>query len=132
MASMEETFIEQWRTAAESNDHAGVKALLADEVTLYSPAVFKPAADRAYVEHILEFVAESIEGFHYIETYTQPGGAAMIFRGTIQDKTIEGVDFFKLDASGRVTELKVMLRPLNAAGMLAQSIMQKFAALNAS
>ena len=121
-------FIQSWRAAVESEDMPDVFAHLADTMTFHSPAVFKPATERPYINKLLTFVGESIEDFAYAETYTQPGGAAMVFRGKIGGLVIEGIDLFKLDNDNKVTELKVMLRPLNAAVMLAQSMRSKFEA----
>lgn len=124
-----DAFIRSWRAAVEAEDMSRVFAHLAESMTFHSPAVFKPATDRPYIDTLLTFVGESIEDFTYAETYTQPDGAAMVFRGKIGGLVIEGIDLFKLDADNKVTELKVMLRPLNAAMMLAQAMRSKFEAI---
>ena len=50
----------------------------------------------------------------------------------VGDLSVEGVDFFKLNEQGKVTELKVMLRPLNAAMTLAETMKAHFAGMTAS
>jgi len=132
MGTLVETFIANWRDAAEGKDPEKIFTLLSNEMTFYSPVLFKPSTDRAYIDAILRFVDETLSDFEYIEIYEQPQGAAMIFRAKVGDLTVEGVDFFKLDDEGKVTELKVMLRPLNATMILAQAMKDHFAAMTAS
>lgn len=120
------TFAESWQRAVEAGDYDATLELLSDEMTFYSPAIHTPMTERPYIDKLLGFVAESIDGFHYTDFYEQKGGVAMLFSGTVGDLTVEGVDFFKVNDDGKASELKVMIRPLNAAMMLAQSIKGKF------
>ena len=132
MGTLVETFIANWRDAAEGKDPEKIFTLLSNEMTFYSPVLFKPSTDRVYIDAILRFVDETLSDFEYIEIYEQAQGAAMIFRAKVGDLTVEGVDFFKLDDEGKVTELKVMLRPLNATMILGQAMKDHFAAMTAS
>jgi len=102
MGTLVETFIANWRDAAEGKDPEKIFTLLSNEMTFYSPVLFKPSTDRAYIDAILRFVDETLSDFEYIEIYEQPQGAAMIFRAKVGDLTVEGVDFFKLDDEGKV------------------------------
>ncbi len=132
MATTVETFIRNWRDAVEGGDAEKIFPLLSDEMTFYSPVLFKPSSDRAYIDTILRFVDETLSEFEYIEIYEQPQGAAMMFRAKVGDLSVEGVDFFKLNEQGKVTELKVMLRPLNAVMTLAETMKAHFAGMTAS
>ena len=127
-----EKFVEQWRDALKRGDPGGTLALLADEMTFYSPVLFKPSTDRAYIDTVLRFVEETLSDFEYIEIYSQPGGAAMVFRARVGEMTVEGIDLFKINGEGKATELKVMIRPLNAAMALAQIMKDHFSAMGAA
>lgn len=131
MAADVGAFLEKWRAAVDADDHDKISALLADEMTFYSPVIFTPSSDRAYIDAILQFVAESISDFTYVEEYKQENGAALVFAGKVGELKVEGIDLFKLDDEGRVIELKVMLRPLNTVMLLAQNMKAKFAAMQA-
>ncbi len=131
MGTLVETFIAKWRDAVEGGDAEKIYPLLSNEMTFYSPVLFKPSTDRAYIDAILRFVDETLSDFEYIESYQQPQGAAMMFRAKVGDLTVEGVDFFKLNEEGKVTELKVMLRPLNAVMTLAETMKAHFAGMTA-
>ncbi len=132
MGTLVEIFVANWRDAVEGKDAEKIFPLLSNEMTFYSPVLFKPSSDRAYIDAVLRFVDETLSDFEYIEIYEQPHGAAMIFRAKVGDLTVEGVDLFKLDEQGKVTELKVMLRPLNATMILGQAMKDHFAAVTAS
>lgn len=122
-------FIGQWRAAVAAHDHGAIASLVSDSIVFHSPAVFKPVTQKPYVLHLLGFVDEAIQDFTYIDEYTKPDGAALVFRGSIDGLTIEGVDFFTLDDENKIVEMKVMLRPLNAAAALAQFVKGRFESL---
>ncbi|MEK7794325.1 MAG: nuclear transport factor 2 family protein [Candidatus Hydrogenedentota bacterium] len=124
-------FIEQWKAAVAAHDHGAIAALVSDSVVFHSPAVYTPVTEKPYVLHLFGFVDEAIQGFTYIDEYTKSDGAALVFRGSIDGLTIEGVDFFTLDEENKIVEMKVMLRPLNAAAALAQFVKGRFESLAA-
>jgi limonene-1,2-epoxide hydrolase len=119
--------VHPFRTAVEARDLDAVVALLADEVVLWSPLVFKPYRGRAAAATILTAVSEVFEDF----SYTREIGAAdardhaLVFRARVGDKQIEGCDFLHLDENGSVDELMVMVRPLSAALALAEAMSAK-------
>ena len=129
MAADVGAFLKNWRAAVDSDDYEKISALLADEMTFYSPVIFKPSSDRVYIDSVLQFVADSISDFTYVEEYEQENGAALLFTGNVGELKVEGVDLFKLDDAGRVIELKVLLRPLNTVMLLAQNMKAKFTAM---
>jgi hypothetical protein len=131
MACIPAQFIGHWKAAVAAHDHGAIAALLSDSIVFHSPAMYKPVTQKQYVLHLLGFVDEAIQDFTYIDEYTKPDGAALVFRGSIDRLTIEGVDFFTLDRDNKVAEMKVMLRPLNAAAALAQFIRGRFESLAA-
>ena len=129
METVVKEFVENWRAAVEGGDPSATRELLADEMTFSSPVLFKPSSNRAYIETVLGFVEQTLENFEYIEEYEQAGGAALVFRASVGDLTVEGVDFFKINDEGKTTDLKVMIRPLNGAMALAQIMKDHFAAM---
>ena len=59
-----------FRTAVEAGDMDAGTALLADDVTFRSPAVFTPYQGREAVSHILRTVFEVFEDFRYTDEAT--------------------------------------------------------------
>ncbi len=54
----------------------------------------------------------------------------MVFEGELKGKTIEGIDLFDLDDKGRVTQLKVMLRPFRVYASFAIEIGERLGKSN--
>ena len=91
-----------------------------------------------YVDGIMfvcYLVTEVIDGFHYkdIDYFdAKTNRLSMIFGGKVKDpKTnkhldIEGIDLITLNESGKVIELRVMIRPLNALIVFANEIKARF------
>jgi hypothetical protein len=114
-----------FRAAVEARDFTAISSLLADDVVFYSPVAFKPYRGREIVSAILRGVDRLFGDLTYVRELRDEEGLALIFETSIGDVAVNGVDFLKLDGEGRITELKVMVRPLSAsqavaAGMAAQ------------
>jgi hypothetical protein len=114
-----------FRAAVEARDFTAISSLLADDVAFYSPVAFKPYRGREIVSAILRGVDRLFGDLTYVRELRDEEGLALIFETSIGDVAVNGVDFLKVDGEGRITELKVMVRPLSAsqavaAGMAAQ------------
>lgn len=83
------------------------------------------------IKHILTWILEIVEGFHYTATVTNPATlqVALVFAGKHKDLQIEGVDLIQLNEEGKITELKVMLRPLKATLAIADTMKEKLQTL---
>lgn len=56
--------------------------------------------------------------FHYTKQVVQGNVAVLEFESLVDDVTINGVDIISWNAEGKVTEFKVMVRPLKAINLL--------------
>ena len=94
-------------------------ALLADDVTFRSPAVFTPYQGREAVAHILRTVFEVFEDFRYTDELADADAqvSTLVFEARVGDKTLQGIDLIRLDADGNIGELAVFVRP--ASGLMA-------------
>merc|ERR1712228_417415 len=117
------------------------KRFLDEHMVLRSPVVHKlsPANNANINRTILKWVTEVIEGFHYKDIDYFDGTTnrlSMIFGGKVKDlKTnkhldIEGIDLITLNENGKVIELRVMIRPLNALIVFANAVKARFKGLN--
>jgi hypothetical protein len=106
-----------FRAAVEARDLDAIRAALHPDVSFHSPAVFKAYAGRDAVMGLLGHVIEVMGDLHYVDHLTSEGAHALIFRATIGDRRVEGLDYCVVDEQGLVTELTVMVRP--ASGLMA-------------
>jgi hypothetical protein len=108
-----------FRSAIEARDIDGAVALMRDDVTFRSPAVFTPYTGHDAVRRILKAVLAVFEDFRYVREIGADDARdhALVFEARVGDKQLEGCDFIHLDEDGAISELTVMVRPMS--GMLA-------------
>jgi hypothetical protein len=56
--------------------------------------------------------------FRYVGEWYAPRGAVLEFRTRLHDIEIDGIDMISWNEEGRITEFKVMVRPLQAIHLL--------------
>lgn len=123
-------FIATWETAVAKDDVAGMAAMFVEDAVFRSPAVFKPYQGRETVRYVLSLVMQVFGPLTYTNAWANDaGGVVMQFATTVQsgDKTLdlEGVDIFQLDESGRIVDLRVMIRPLRGLQAVAMAMEAK-------
>jgi hypothetical protein len=126
--------MKQFRAAIEraflTGDAEGVIALLDDEIVFRSPLVHAPYEGRRKVEPLIRAVARVFDEFGFareIRAGEQEGDHALVFRGRIRDRDIEGCDFLHVNRDGLIDEFYVMVRPLSGAIALAEAMQQQLA-----
>lgn len=111
-----------FRAAVEAHDLDRALALLHDAVIFRSPAVHVPYAGRAAVGHLLRHAGEVLQDLVYVDELHGEGSVALVFRARVGDRNVEGVDHLTLDEDGRITQLRVMIRPLSGLIAMAQTM----------
>lgn len=121
--------MQTFRAAIEAQDIEAAIALLADDVVFHSPVAFTPYRGREAVGTVLRAVIEVFSDFRYVRELGAPGAPdqALVFRTRVGERQLEGCDFLHLDENGAITELTVMVRPLNGALALAEAMKAKLA-----
>ena len=117
-----------FRAAVESGDIDAAVALLAEDVTFRSPAVFRPYEGREAVTAILRAAYATFEDFRYTDELEGDGVHGLVFDARVGDKQVQGLDLIRSDADGRIREFTVMVRPASALMALAQEMGAKLEA----
>ena len=108
--------IERWLDVAHNRDAAGLSEILHDDVVFSSPVVHTPqrgkAVTTAYLTAALDVLAN--ETFSYVRTFDCGSRAVLEFETEVDGIHINGVDLIEWDEEGRITDFKVMIRPLQA------------------
>ncbi|HNQ66452.1 MAG TPA: nuclear transport factor 2 family protein [Smithellaceae bacterium] len=109
-----------WHTLLKTKDAAGLDAILADNVVFYSPVVHTPQEGKLittlYLTAALHvFVNDS---FKYLREVVSDNNAVLEFMTVIDGITVNGVDMLTWGTDGRITEFKVMVRPLKAINLI--------------
>jgi len=109
-----------WHKLLKTKDAAGLDDILADNVVFYSPVVHTPQEGKLittlYLTAALHvFVNDS---FKYLREVASGNNAVLEFTTVIDGITVNGVDMLTWNADGKITEFKVMVRPLKAINLI--------------
>ncbi len=112
--------VEKWHEIVRTRDVGLLDALLADDVVFYSPVVHTPQVGKAVTAMCLAAALHVFgnESFRYVREVVGESDAVLEFETEIDGVTVNGVDMIKWNVDGRITEFKVMVRPLKAINLI--------------
>lgn len=121
---MESTVIGSWHDIVSKRDAIGLADLLADDVVFYSPVVHTPQIGRQITTMYLTAALHVFgnESFRYVREVVGENDAVLEFETEIDGITVNGVDMIRWNSDGKITEFKVMLRPLKAVNIVHQKM----------
>jgi len=113
-----------WHRLVKERDAAGLDALLDDEAVFHSPVVHKPQVGKAITQKYLAAAFQVFfnESFRYVRELQSANDAVLEFTLELDGIQINGVDMMKWNDEGKITEFKVMLRPLKAVNLIHQKM----------
>jgi hypothetical protein len=122
--------IQNWHRLVRERDTQGLDALLADEAIFYSPVVHTPQVGKAITKKYLAaaFHVFFNESFRYVREVSTHRDAVLEFEVELDGISVNGVDMIKWNEAGKITEFKVMLRPLKAVNLIHQKMASMLAA----
>ncbi|OBV10761.1 SnoaL_2 domain-containing protein [Erythrobacter dokdonensis DSW-74] len=97
-------------------DPALLSDLLADDAVFHSPVVHTPQAGKAIVMAYLVAASHVLgnDKFHYVRELVDGDEMMLEFVTEIDGISINGVDIIRFNEDGKITDFKVMVRPLKA------------------
>jgi hypothetical protein len=112
--------IVRWKAIAKAQDVAALEDLLAEDVVFHSPVVHTPQRGRAITVKYLSAALHVLynETFRYVGEWRAPRSAVLEFVTVIEGIEIDGVDMIDWNEDGRISQFKVMARPLKAINLL--------------
>lgn len=116
--------ISAWHQLVSNRNAQGIDALLADTVVFHSPVLHKPQQGRVLTAMYLAAAFRVLcnESFRYVRELRSGHDAMLEFEVEIDGIQVNGVDLIQWNAEGKITEFKVMLRPLKAVNLLHQKM----------
>lgn len=135
---MIETVMERWMQHLRGELPGGLDELLADDVVFYSPVVYTPQEGKDITKLYLQAAGATLPGepagepggdqpggapsaggrFRYTKQVMSGDTAVLEFETTVKGKYVNGVDIIRCDDEGRIVEIRVMLRPLQAVNVV--------------
>jgi hypothetical protein len=136
--AMIDQVVEKWHANMRGELPGGLDELLDDDVVFYSPIVYTPQVGKAITKLYLQAAGQTLPGekaastasrgdaprssFHYTKIVTTGDTAVLEFETTVEGKYVNGVDIFRCNDAGRIVEIRVMLRPLQAINLVHQQM----------
>ena len=119
---MKEHPVAVWHRLVRTRDSSSLNELLAEDSVFYSPVVHTPQRGRALTAWYLAAAFQVFfnESFRYVREIVGESDAMLEFETEIDGIVVNGVDLIKWNAAGKITEFKVMLRPLKAINLIHQ------------
>ena len=117
---MIENTIAAWHNLIATKDAAGLDNLLADNVVFHSPIVHTPQEGKPITKLYLTaaLYVFNNDSFKYLREVISNNNAILEFSTVIEGITVNGVDMITWGEDGRITEFKVMVRPLKAINLI--------------
>jgi len=146
---MIEKCMENWHKHLRGELEGGLDTLLHDDCVFYSPIVFSPQKGKDLTKMYLQaagstftgtdeptrddFKAATKEGggkFGYAKEVMSGHHAVLEFEAEVEGKYVNGIDMITCDDEGKITEFKVMIRPLQAINMMHAQMKAMLAKMN--
>lgn len=112
--------ISRWHRLVNERDITALDALLAEDAVFHSPVVHTPQVGKAVTKAYLAAAIAVFgnETFRYRRELRGEYDAMLEFELELDGIAINGVDLIRWNAEGRISEFKVMLRPLKAVTLI--------------
>lgn len=107
----------RWHAYMESEgDPALLSALIADNCVFHSPVVHTPQAGKPIVMAYLLAAADVLgnDSFHYVRELVDGDEMMLEFVTELDGISVNGIDIIRFGADGKISDFKVMVRPLKA------------------
>lgn len=107
----------RWHAYMEGgSDPALLSDMLADDAVFHSPVVHTPQGGKAIVMAYLVAASHVLgnEAFRYVRELVDGNEMMLEFVTELDGITINGVDIIRWNSDGKISDFKVMVRPLKA------------------
>ncbi|NLN40349.1 MAG: nuclear transport factor 2 family protein [Smithella sp.] len=109
-----------WHKLVKDRDAAGLDNILAENVIFHSPVVHTPQVGKPITLLYLTAALHVLnnDSFKYLREVVSGSNAVLEFHTVIDGITINGVDMITWGKDGKITDFKVMIRPLKAINLI--------------
>ena len=109
-----------WHKLVQDRDAQALDNILAENVVFHSPVVHTPQAGKQITTLYLTAALHVLnnDSFKYLREVVSGSNAVLEFLTVIDGITINGVDMIPWNEDGKITDFKVMIRPLKAINLI--------------
>jgi hypothetical protein len=117
---MIEQTLQKWHDYMDGKGDISLDDILAEDVVFHSPVVHTPQEGREITKKYLAGAATVLgkNDFNYVRTVADGNNAVLEFTAEIEGIHVNGIDLIHVNDEGKITDFKVMLRPLKAVNIV--------------
>ena len=115
-------FLEQWHPIVANRDLDALREVLHPDVTMGAPPYWQKFGGSEVVHRLLGIIVTTIEDFTYHREWCEGRELALEFTGHVGSLDLQGIDLITLDGEGRIANLDVLMRPMNAVAKLQEIV----------
>jgi len=121
-----ENTINKWHQLLEQQQLQILDDILSEDVVFHSPVLHTPQKGKILTKMYLSAAYHilSQQEFTYVREVLQDNQACLEFQTEIEGIVINGVDLIQCDDSGKITDFKVMIRPLKGLQKLQEKMFE--------
>jgi hypothetical protein len=79
---------------------------------LHSPIIKTPFQGRDAVAELFDVLFDSLGDFDVVEEFAAENAHVFFWRADVGGRSVEGADLLRVDGTGKISEIKVLIRPL--------------------
>lgn len=116
--------MKKWHAMVDTRNVDSLDEMLADDIKLYSPVVHTVLEGSDIAKMYLSGAALVLcnDHFKYIREVYDDGFALLEFETELDGIVVNGVDMISWNSDNKITEFKVMVRPLKAINAVHQAM----------
>ncbi|MDC0433264.1 MAG: nuclear transport factor 2 family protein [Parvibaculales bacterium] len=117
---MQNKLVTAWHAYMDKPSPEALEAMLHEDCSFISPVVFTPQKGRDITMTYLLSAGQVFHDtkFRYVNELIGTHRMVLEFEAEIDGKYVNGVDIIDFNDEGKITQFKVMVRPLQAVNML--------------
>ncbi len=123
--------IVQWHAYVKSRNTGALVGLLDEHCSFQSPVVFTPQQGRAITTKYLAAAMHVLgnETFVYKREWYAADSAVLEFESAVEGVLVNGVDIITWNSANKITDFKVLVRPLKGVNKLHEVMGRMLAAM---
>lgn len=119
-------FLDKWKQMIDTGDRSVLEDLVADDATFRSPAFWAPKQSKEYLMTVLGAVNSGFDEFNIVREWVQDDRIIFEFDAKLGEIGMKGIDILSVNDEGKLQELEVLIRPINALMAMAEHVKGAF------
>ncbi len=119
--------LEKWHKVVFEQDLELLNELISDDITFYSPVVFRPKKTKEEAVFVLGNVIQVLQDFKYHRQFIDGRNWSLEFSAQVGNRTVKGVDLIEFDDNGQIINFEVLVRPLSGLIALGEDMNRRYA-----